>query len=210
MVMDLLYKSEIDVVLIPKEKSLFYSYYDTTCSLIPLGVSTLVFNYHIIYRPAFSSNLIATIDQNLLKSHENGMNSQIVANNFRISKKTCLKGFGDSILNLYPLLAPLIIFVCLAAVSCFWIFTTKYGNRTKTKSTSRLLTELKVLYSLDGEQYSKDLDLLLKFESILSSNEKKFKRKLKDLEKALSFHGENMQKFLSCLEPIRDIVILFN
>jgi ABC-type amino acid transport substrate-binding protein/cbb3-type cytochrome oxidase subunit 3 len=193
----------LDFVLMERELVLYYAYSDSACVLIPLGVQKGFVNHHVVFRSGYDSTVISKINSGILKSLASGIEEKAIRITFPISSKNCSTFSAPGQIGIADISGTFIIYLIMIFLALVWILTSRYNTKKKYK---RLMQHMIAEDDNDDEKYTKDLDLMLRFELILNANEKKFKRKLKDLSQALTFHGENIKTFIGNMQTLSEEV----
>lgn len=193
---------KIDGIVMDAYLNLYYEL-QSKCTLKNIGNIFYFFSYPIIFSPDIDPQFVQKINIEILNiklsiENENLINKYFYANAINCLFKTKIYEpiDFDYIFGVY------MIFIGFLGFSMITLAIKKYyANKHK-------LLEYKQMLSVKSQQYlnknnlNKDMNMLLKFDKILSTSEKKFKQRLKDLEAVLQ---QTTNSFLNFSEILTEL-----
>ena len=200
--MDDLQNGLIDGVVADAYLNLFQEL-QSNCVFKTIGNIFYSFSYPVIFSPNVDSNFIKSFNFELLKLKSSIENENLLNKYFYSNATNCLfKTNSFDSINFEYILGIFIILISVFGLSLLTLCIKKYyANKHK-------LLEYKQMLSVKSQQYlmknnsNKDMNMLLKFDKILSTSEKKFKQRLKDLEAVLQ---QTVNSFMDFKEILTDL-----
>lgn len=195
-------KGALDGVVIDAYLNLNYEL-QSNCGLKNIGNIFYFFSYPIIMSSDFDLAFLQRINAEILDIKLSIENDNLNSKYFYTNATNCLfKTKTHDPVNFDYIFGVFIIFVGFFGFSLITLGIKKYyANKHR-------LLEYKQMLSLKSQQYlnknnlNKDMNMLMKFDKILSTSEKKFKQRLKDLESVLQ---QTTNSFLNFSEILNEI-----
>jgi len=180
-----------------------YQELQSECTFKTIGTIFYYFSYPIIFSPDIDPQFVQSINVEILQLKLSIENENLINKYFYSNSTNCLFKYSSfEPINFNYIFGAFIIFISFFGFSLFTLAIKKYyANKHR-------LLEYKQMLSVKSQQYlnknnsNKDMNMLLKFDKILSASEKKFKQRLKDLECVLQ---QNINSFLNFKEILCDL-----
>ncbi len=175
----------------------------SNCTFKTIGNIFYSFSYPVIFSPSMDSNFIKTFNFELMKLKFSIENENLLNKYFYSNATNCL--FKTN--SFEPINFEYIYGIFLILISFFGLSLLTLGIKKYYANKHKLL-EYKQMLSVKSQQYlmknnsKKDMNMLLKFDKILSTSEKKFKQRLKDLEAVLQ---KTVNSFMNYKDILTDL-----
>ena len=175
----------------------------SSCKYKTIGTIFNYFSYPIIFSPDVTPDFVQNIDTQILKLKLSIENEILINKHFYSNSTNCLfKSDSSTQINFTYIFGSFIIFISFFGLSLLALAIKKYyANKHRLLEYKQMLS-VKSQKFLNKNDSNKDMNMLLKFDKILSASEKKFKQRLKDLQCVLQ---QTINSFLNFREILFDL-----
>lgn len=185
-----------------------YMELQSKCSFRTIGNIFYYFSYPIIFSKDVDSKFINELNIEILNL-KLSIENEILINKYIYSNATnCLfKTNSFDAINFDYIFGIFMIFIIFFAFSLITLGIKKYYENKNRISNFKHMISLKSQQYINKNNSNKDMNMLLKFDKILSTSEKKFKQRLKDLEAVIQQNTNSFISFKEILEEIEKTLV---